>query len=340
MISASDFQAPQINTDHFVYHGRVEMPYPNDETELRVYIAEHTTFIEDSTLAPFRGAKTYSSRALAEKLKSSGKKQYEWRSALGSDQVSKEEFPSEFQKPGIDGFVFVMDPTAHAQSKQRQLDLLVECTKKLPKKKALVVALSKCDALPSALQEQLKPGFDLAQFFTSADESGGKAKSKNALAVADIPVFFTSAKERVCIDDLFCYIAHVSCSLRGQPSKPLSYVHGYSTRQRTVISSRSLVWGLLRQRQSLLKSSDKWVLKQKQLMDTDEFSMLKDDCGLSMCSEIFRMRIVEMLLCERCTEFKSLARGELSNGSDVLTKSAAVRAALCEHVDLRMYLKK
>ena len=340
VIGAIDFHGPEINNEHFLFHGRVDLPYPTDETELRIHVVEHTTFIDESTMAPFRGSKGYVQRAIVDKLKSPGKTLYEYRSGLGAAKACAMAFSDEFVKTGIEAFMFVMDPTAQVEHKQKQLDLLLEFAKKMPKKKTLVILLSKCDALPHDVQQKLRIGFDLAQFFSASSEVKGKSKNKHGSVLADIPVFFTSAKERVNVDEAFCYASHIASSTRGLPCKPKSYLEMKEEKDKRVRQARLAVMDLLRRDQSMVKFTDKWVYKEKQLMPFQCFQNLRYEAGVGSCNEVFRMRLVEVGMAEKLDEYRKLAETDIENETEPLSHSTAVRKELCMHVDLRLYLKK
>eukprot|EP00117_Sycon_ciliatum_P031309 scpid12222/ scgid24513/ Rho GTPase-activating protein 35; Glucocorticoid receptor DNA-binding factor 1; Rho GAP p190A len=343
VLSSSLFRQPEVNGEHFLFFGRVSMAYPNAETELRVNVVEHTTFIDESSMAPFRNSKHYAQRALMEKIKSPGRVQYHNKSLIGAsaNQDKQIRFPEDFHKRGLDGYIFVMDPTAQADHRQAQLDLLVECVKKVPKRKPFTVVLSKCDALPQAIQERLGEGFSLVRFFSNADSGASKGvKQKYGAAINDIAVFFSSSRFKICIDPAFCYIAHIAQGLGGAPTPPISFRQSYALRMQHTNLLCSTALSLLRQK-DVVAPSDTWSVKQPQLMMRSAFKTLLFECGMADCTEVFQMRVAELRLQQNAVQYGTLARQSTAPpGAEVITDIPEVRRALCEHQDLRIYTHK
>ncbi|XP_065198691.1 uncharacterized protein LOC135830348 [Sycon ciliatum] len=273
-LSQTDFSEAEINGDHFVYFGaakRLYLPRGSNPlrsaVELRIHVVEHTTFIDDSRGCPFPGAENYADRATSPTIhvRSSTmvKHPYTCRSRLGqhtphtqsskllSAACSRElgPFPKAYSShgEGVDGYLFVLDPSKSSACRQCQWKVFTHCWRKIPDKKkkhGCAIVLTKCDLLPNDFDLNGK-NISIVKLFQGEAPTGTGSQTASAQTFQDcpgklaiscgkhqVPVFLASAECCYGVDMPFVYLAHRTLKVFGRPSLPMTRAQLVQIKQR------------------------------------------------------------------------------------------------------------
>lgn len=253
VLTAQQFSRSEINQQHYVYHGvgvrsyERHLPYPppkgSKAIELEIHVVEHTTFVNAEDGLAFSGGQHYGQRATQTDLKSPGKVMYTCLKDLSNDgsqndQPSPCQLPKDFRrsiaktKSGVNGFIFVLDPTAPVEERYYQWVALEKCWEYMSrdKKDKCAICLTKCDIFAPELRNGKPcPNFNVVEHFNMDRSSYGK-KAQRSLEFRDcvgkmevmcgkrlIPVFVTSSEKGIGIDAPFLNLAHRVLNLDGHP---------------------------------------------------------------------------------------------------------------------------
>ena len=313
-VSMTDFDDFELNGDHYVYFGKARRDYlppgAQQRVPLVVHVVEHTEFVDDACYRPLgTNVKPYQERATTAKLSSPGKVSYRCHSDIGDRKEEREEFPIEFSAKGVDGYIFVLDPTSSSEMKRQQMKLLDTCLARLPKNKPVVVTLTKCDTLSPAEQEQFNTAdFDIMKFFTGTCHGGSmRKKQKDSQMFAfhslpgklelrkekkSIPVFCVSARDGVGVDAPFLFLAHTVLCLHGSPPRQARYSKLLVEQAKMEACLLSAMKGLMQR--CVSDAGSTWTDKQWSLRENTDFRQFEEVYGKERSRELFCARLVEL----------------------------------------------
>ena len=236
LVSQEEFLGPEINRDHFLLFGETKRGIQAasagcTEVQISFQIAEHTTFVDRDIQCPFPCEQKYSTRATSESLHTRDKSIYVCHSLVGTNAMRGTEFQVPLPSPdpaagksiGIDGYIYVLDPTTSVEIRLHQWLLWEECWTALAadRRGRCGLVLSKCEQITDG--ERILDGtFNLVEYFTVGhDNRDEQCDGKGRVLFEDcpdkmaiqcgcdtVPLFYTSAVKGVGIDLPFMYLAH------------------------------------------------------------------------------------------------------------------------------------
>lgn len=322
-MSQADIQEPEINGDHFLYFGvgrRDHYPMRHEGlgrresgTGLSVHVVEHTAFLNDSTAVPFPGAENYAERATRSLIPSKhpGKVAYSCRSRLGEDgptsSLMRKQYPVEFAKPGpgrkelgVQGYLFVMDPTADTDCLLKQWKLWEECWSRIPsatkKKDSCAIVLTKCASMVNPYDILNKKFNIVKHFLGSSPQKTSFRGDSEKLAVRSgkysVPVFFTSAEERIGVDLPFIFIAHRALGLPGRPIGPVNWEVAVEMRRK--LNKVSLAAAVTFLNENVTSAEQTWNESSDLLCHTP-MDMCRSNHGEAECKALFKSRLITII---------------------------------------------
>ena len=337
-LSQADFQEPEINGDQFLYYGVGRRDHYSmqsggltgkgqagltgkGQAGLSMHIIEHTAFVDDSTGRQYPANGPYSCRATSVSVSSrnAGKLPYSCRSHLGEstsdsggqDSRRRSAFPKDFAKsqikdPGVHGYIFVMDPTANEQCRQKQWALWEECWSKVPasrkKESCCAIVLAKCDQVQEA-EASLQKTFRVVEHFTCGSGTKTDFKDeidKNAVRCGKIsvPVFFTSAEGHVGVDLPFVYLSHKVLGLPGRPIGPVSWKVAVKMKQKQEEMSLAAATAFLKE---YVTKHTQTLSELSSLYNNTVMDMFRSIHGDAECKVAFKSRLMAlMVVASRC----------------------------------------
>ncbi|XP_065198720.1 uncharacterized protein LOC135830387 [Sycon ciliatum] len=374
-LSQIDFSEAEINGDHFVYFGAAKRQCRHVEkgsrseraaaaVQLKVHVTEHTVFVDDSRGRPFPGAGDYTSRSTSSVVQSqtSGKASYSCRSRLGisagqgCERVMCEhpKFPDKYSKraAGVDGYLFVLDPSKSAGLRQKQWQVFAECWENLPARKRdkCAIALSKCDAVVQKLA--LYKAFNIVSFFQQEKPTPRKGKKivkfhdcPGKLAIrcgkCIVPVFLTSATQNCGVDVPFLYLAKACLQLPGLRLSPVTWPDLIRDKQQ--LDQNSLLSANSYLKKSVTTHTAQWDQLKLEVFDDPRMASCRRRHGLDVCRSLFRSHLVHLTIPAAERRLKQDIANKVVHGIvqfDPTRKSKQMRSYLTElaqsHPDLRL----
>ena len=382
VVSLADFEDNELKGDHFLYFGAAKRDYlptgAHGMVPLTIDVVEHTEFVDDACYRPLgTNVKPYHERTTAAKLFSPGKVSYRCHSDIGDRKEEREEFPVEFSTKGVDGYIFVLDPTSSSEIKLQQMKLLDTCLTRFPKNKPVVVTLTKCDQLSSLTSEHMSAtDFDVVKFFTASAQASkketfpGKRSRVNSMDIRCVPgkmelkrskmfvpYFFASARDKVGVDAPFLYLAHLTLGLPGSPRRPTDYTKLLA--EHAKLEARLLVNTKGLMKKCVLDEQTTWAKKQWSLRVHTDFQKFEEVSGESVAKELFCARIVELgvkklrekdptpvnqtlqtMGDQRRQKGRSNPYSREGEYGDLMMQKAALERLLRFHPDLKAFSKK
>ena len=253
---------PQINGDHFVYHGSTQRQCRTSSHKRPVvfHVVEQTSFSSAQSLQKFPARqgvpRSYPERATQLSLQSPGKVAYLSSELLGEKgrtastltrtrQPKNPNFPSQFR---VDGFVFVVDGSRLRHDVDDQVKILRDCLFHVGSETPLVVALTKGDLSEQA--STAKEDFEQALMTEVSDPA------TNAWTVLDRQVylanlaklewFTVSARRGVNVDEPFVRLAAAALKLPGRWAEPTPYERADALRVTRIELTERKVRGLVK----------------------------------------------------------------------------------------------
>ena len=229
VLSQSDFNGRIVNNDHWLYWGEVSK-ITEDGVELHFSIIEHTEFIDDACLQPFKTAKTepYFKRCSSTRLSSGDKLMYICKNQLGIEKEFEERVLPEGRFL-VDGFVCVFDVSqVQGRSFERSIEQTILILNNLIKtKKPIVLATTKNDE-----------ACDL--FIREAEKLVNRKDYRGS-----IPLIETSAHENVNVDLAFVLCAQLHDRSKGR-AKIIPYYEAVRYRKEALDYASDSYQALLR----------------------------------------------------------------------------------------------
>eukprot|EP00117_Sycon_ciliatum_P046872 scpid42834/ scgid33526/ len=148
---------------------------------------------------------------------------------------------------GVDGYLFVLDPSKSSACRQCQWKVFTHCWRKIPDKKkkhGCAIVLTKCDLLPNDFDLNGK-NISIVKLFQGEAPTGTGSQTASAQTFQDcpgklaiscgkhqVPVFLASAECCYGVDMPFVYLAHRTLKVFGRPSLPMTRAQLVQIKQR------------------------------------------------------------------------------------------------------------